>query len=159
MLHSSLLNGKPLCIPLHECLESFHILFHRLHSGSLIPGKNLVGQVSVQGLALLPAPHVGGQQRNAPGTAFTGCLHDRHRRVHGSCQDSLSHTLCLKETAVAQNTVHLHMLLLKQDIHAGLKGAQGCIQVYSHEICQVKPAVRHTHKQGTAFLKVCDVLS
>ena len=50
------------------------------------------------------------------------------------------------------------MLLLKQDIHAGLKGAQGCIQVYSHKICQVKPAVRHAYKQGTAFLKVGDVL-
>ena len=50
------------------------------------------------------------------------------------------------------------MLLLKQDIHTCLKSAQGGVQVYSHEIRQVKPAVRCAHKQGTAFLKVGDVL-
>ncbi len=65
----------------------------------------------------------------------------------------------LKETAVAENLVDLHMILFHQDIKADFQGAKGSKQVDSHKVCQIEFRIRSTCEDRTALVEAGYVLA
>ena len=107
-----------------------------MQSRSGLSGKDLVIQVGRQGLAVLFLLHESCQDRNTPGTAFAGRIHNSNRCIHACCHDALSHHGGLEEAAVSHQGIHSHMLLFQQNIHTDLQGSHRAVQMGTHEIRQ-----------------------
>ena len=102
----------------------------------------LVIEVVCQAFAIFFTYEIICQQCDPPCTAFSCSFHNIYRRVDGSRKDPLSDPFRLKQTSVAHHAVKFDILVLEQDIHACLQGTKRGVQIDSHEIRQIKSALR-----------------
>ena len=115
-------------------------------------------EICSEGFAGLLIDQVGRQERNAPGTAFTGRIHHGHGCMAGGRQVALTDALCLKEAAVPHDAVDFDAFLF-QDAQANLDSAQRGVKMCPHEVGEIKAARRRPQKDGASFIDHRDVLT
>ena len=119
--YSCLLDGKTSLVGFDVLVETCYVFCCRSDFYTCIAGKYLLVEVISQAQLLSIVDEVACEQGNTPSTTFACSLHDRDRGVDGCCENALTYTLGLEQTAMTGNAVYLYLLVLEQYIVANLQ--------------------------------------
>ena len=143
---------------LHEGLKAFYLLVRCHQHLTIEMREDALLQIHSEGFAGLLVNQIGRQERNTPGTAFTGRIHNGHRCMAGCRQIALTDALCLEETAMPHDAVDFDAFFF-QNVQANLDGAQRGVKMRPHEVGEIEAARRRPQKDGASFIDHRDVLA
>ena len=142
MVYCRSFNREPFFVPFNKGIKTCHIFRIRLHLNSCFSCKYFFCQEICQIFIFLTMRHIGCEQGNSPGSAFSRGFHNGNRCVNCSGQNTLTDSFCLEKSAMSQNPVKFYMLFFKHDVHSDFQCSKRGVKMYSHEVCEIKAALR-----------------